>query len=218
MRRLVCLVVCFWAFEAVATAPTRDEEITTCTVSEVPTWPDGVDAPISGTRLQFAYRHEGAPRWMSAEQVLSKIQRATQAWSSCGLELGVVEAKRGSSWARAPTILIQWDSAHSFGHFGVADRANHRLTLGPSAFELLKVRAPEAMDYSLQLVISHEMGHFLGLQRHSRRCADVMSYYSDEGGAECVSAVPNWKSRYREYRSHLPTACDIQRCKQLNKR
>jgi len=43
-----------------------------------------------------------------------------------------------------------------------------------------------------------------------------MSYYSDDKGSECMSLVPNWKTGYREYRSHLPTACDIQRCKMIN--
>jgi hypothetical protein len=218
MRVLACLTFCVLTCSGSASPPTRDEEIAICTHSEVPTWPDGVDAPIPHQKLQFLYSHHGAPRWMNSETVLSKIVRATQAWSLCGLDLGVGTQANASKLPTTQTIVIQWDSAQSHGHFGVADRVNRRLTLGPSAFELLMVKAPQAMEYSLQLVISHEIGHFLGLQRHSRRCVDVMSYYSDEKGSECISGVLNWKSGYREYRSHLPTACDIQRCRAINGR
>ena len=219
MKRLtLCMVaLCMVAPGAAALSPTREDEIRTCSFPELPTWPDGLDAPLQHKRLQFIYTHAGAPRWMAAETVLSKIELSARAWSSCGLELLVVKESNAPLLPVTQTIVIQWSDGQSLGNFGVADRINRRLTLGPSAFELLRAKAPEAIKYSLQLVISHEMGHFLGLQRHSRRCIDVMSYYSDDKGAECISVVPNWKSGYREYRSHLPTACDIKRCKALNK-
>ena len=37
----------------------------------------------------------------------------------------------------------------------------------------------------LQMVLSHETGHFFGLMAHSRRCIDVMSYYTDAQGQTC---------------------------------
>jgi hypothetical protein len=207
---------CVVVFSAEAATTIREDEIVRCPFAEVPTWPDGVDIAIPHKRLNFVYSHQSAPQWLSAEAVRSKIFSAAQAWSACGVKLMIVSETGGLFPSGPQTIRIDWSDSQSLGNFGVADRSNRRLTLGPAAFEMLRSKAPEATEYSLQLVISHEMGHFLGLQRHSRRCIDVMSYYSDDKGSECMSLVPNWKTGYREYRSHLPTACDVQRCKMIN--
>mgnify|MGYP002138443102 CR=1 FL=1 len=40
---------------------------------------------------------------------------------------------------------------------------------------------------TLQMVVSHEMGHFFGLMAHSRRCVDVMSYYDNGQGERCFT-------------------------------
>lgn len=68
------------------------------------------------------------------------------------------------------------------------------------------------------MVISHEMGHFFGLMAHSRRCVDVLSYYDDGKGGKCIKRDPLDNGGVTEYRYSLPTACDIARCRQINKR
>ena len=67
------------------------------------------------------------------------------------------------------------------------------------------------------MTASHEIGHFQGLSSHSKRCVDVLSYYA-VGGKKCNMRgnVPMPKNVY-EYRSSLPTACDIERCRMANK-
>ena len=77
-------------------------------------------------------------------------------------------------------------------------------------------QALDALD-TLQMVLSHEMGHFYGLMAHSRRCVDVLSYYHDGKGGQCFTRNPGLLKAFPEYRSSLPTACDIQRCRILNR-
>ena len=67
------------------------------------------------------------------------------------------------------------------------------------------------------LIFIHEMGHFLGLMAHSRRCVDTLSYYDNGKGERCALRDPKSWGSVVEYRSMLPTACDIQRCRALNK-
>ena len=88
---------------------------------------------------------------------------------------------------------------------------------GPSAFQLLNDRNP-AHDAraTLQMVISHEMGHLFGVVAHSRRCVDVSSYYNNAQGEQCTIRGGQPRPPGVEYRSPLPTACDIQRCKAAN--
>jgi len=51
---------------------------------------------------------------------------------------------------------------------------------------------------------------------HSRRCVDVTSYYTNGQGGTCAirggGALPGGV----EYRSVMPTACDLQRCRTAN--
>lgn len=68
------------------------------------------------------------------------------------------------------------------------------------------------------MTLAHEMGHFLGLLAHSRRCVDVMSYYHDGRGNHCSARELALLKSFVEYRSTLPTACDIQRCRAINGR
>jgi hypothetical protein len=52
------------------------------------------------------------------------------------------------------------------------------ISLGPSAFQLLLTRNPSHDSrQTLQMVISHEMGHLFGVTAHATRCVDVTSYY-----------------------------------------
>jgi hypothetical protein len=67
------------------------------------------------------------------------------------------------------------------------------------------------------MVLAHEMGHFYGMLAHSRRCVDVLTYYNDGKGGQCYARDPSQLKLYPEYRSTLPTACDIQRCRILNR-
>ena len=69
--------------------------------------------------------------------------------------------------------------------------------------------------------LAHEIGHFLGLVAHSRRCVDVTSYYHDGKGRHCLTnniAGIRSVTGLIEYRSELPTACDIARCQRANGR
>jgi hypothetical protein len=215
-----CLLVLAAGFVAMnaAAASVRDQEIAECRVGEVATWNDGRDRPAVSSPLVFAYRHGGGPLWFSEELVAGLVAKAVEAWSPCGVPTRLVPWKAGGD-LRTGTgpVVVQWSELHSGGNFGLANLDRRTLSLGPQAFRLLRERNP-AYDATQirQMVIAHEMGHFFGLMAHSRRCVDVLSYYHDGKGQTCYKRNPGDAGGVVEYRHILPTACDIERCRQVN--
>ncbi len=197
----------------------REQEIAQCQPQEVATWGDGRDrraAAAGSGSLVLAYRHDDAPPWFSPAQVLGVVQRAAQAWSACGVAVKVQAIAPGG---RVPpgAVLVLWSDGAAGGNFGLANLGTHSLALGPAAFRMLNQRNPAhpAAD-TLQMVVSHEMGHFFGLMAHSRRCVDVMSYYDNGRGERCFTREGSMPPTRGDYRALLPTACDIARCRALN--
>ena len=208
-----------WTLSSLA-ADSRDLEIRECRTTELLTWQDGHDQPIQKDRLLFSYRHSEAPQQFSEALVVSQIERAASAWSQCDIEARVIpiaQTKVGRD-----SITVQWDERESRGNFALANLTNRTLSLSPKGFELLRSRNPQHdASQTLQMAISHEMGHFFGLMAHSRRCVDVMSYDHNGKGEVCYKRTPtansaNNANKVVEYRHLLPTACDIERCRRIN--
>ena len=204
--------------KAPATIPSvRDQEIAQCLPGEMQTWGDGRDRAIATRSLRFAYRHDNAPPWFSEPQVMALVKRSAEAWSACGLKLAVIAVPRGQV-PPEDAIQILWSDVGSRGQFALANVTARSLSIGPGLFALLRERNPKhPADQTLQMVLSHEMGHFLGLMAHSKRCVDTMSYYDNGKGERCALRDPKSWGSVVEYRSMLPTACDIDRCRALNK-
>ncbi len=200
-----------------ASASVRDQEIASCQTGELRTWADGRDRPAASRTLRFAYRHDGAPSWFTASAVLALVQASAQAWSACGLTLQVLSVPRDGV-PPEDAIQILWSEVGSRGQFGLANLAARSLSLSPGLFGVLRQRRPQyPAQETLQMTLSHEMGHFLGLMAHSRRCVDVMSYYDDGRGQRCSLRDPASWGTVIEYRAQLPTACDLERCRALNR-
>ena len=204
---------------AQALAPSvRAQEIAECLPGEASTWGDGRDRAAAGGRVAVVYRHAGAPAWFDEALVLGAVQRAAQAWSACGVPAPVI-GEDAATLVRDSLVVVQWSDAGSRGHFGLADLGQRTLSLGPGAFALLRERNPRhPAPTTLQMVLSHELGHFFGLMAHSRRCVDVMSYYDNGRGETCHTRDGGSHKALPEYRAVLPTACDIARCRALNAR
>ena len=204
--------------KAPATIPAvRDQEIAQCLPGEMQTWGDGRDRAIATRSLRFAYRHDNAPPWFSEPQVMALVKRSAEAWSACGLKLAVIAVPRGQV-PPEDAIQILWSDVGSRGQFALANVTARSLSIGPGIFALLRERNPKhPADQTLQMVLSHEMGHFLGLMAHSKRCVDTMSYYDNGKGERCALRDPKSWGSVVEYRSMLPTACDIDRCRALNR-
>ncbi len=194
----------------------RDQEIASCLPGEIVNWGDQQDRPVAKGSLTFVYEHAFAPDWFEVEQVLKSLRLSAQSWSTCGIGAQVVSSN-DTRPAVTDAIRIQWSDTESRNNFGLANLGNKTLSLGPGAFQLLNNRNP-AHDarQTLQMVISHEMGHFFGLMAHSKRCVDVSSYYFNGKGEQCHIRGGGKLPPGVEYRSMLPTACDIQRCKMIN--
>jgi hypothetical protein len=219
VRSAVLLLACITA-HAQTPATLRAQEMAQCLPGEIVDWGDQKDRPAASKNLVFIYQHANAPAWFDATQVLNAIRLAAQAWSQCGMDVQVISADAAlSTPAQAPTdtIRVVWSDPESRHNFGLANLGTKTLALGPAAFALLQNRNP-AHDarQTLQMVISHEMGHFFGLMAHSRRCVDVTSYYDNGKGEQCLIRGGGKLPPGVEYRSVLPTACDIQRCRKVN--
>ena len=214
-------IVIFWILAvevsyASAAESVRTQEINQCLNGEIMTWGDGRDRPAGTSLLKFTYNHAGAPAWFSEALVAEKVAKAAAEWSQCGVRTLIVD-RNSSREQYKDAVLVQWSDRESGGNFGLAHLGKRTLSLGPKAFGLLKTRNP-AYDSreTLQMVISHEMGHFFGLMAHSKRCIDVLSYYDNGKGETCYSRYPAQMRKVIEYRSILPTACDIERCRKIN--
>lgn len=203
---------------AQAVTELRNQEIAECAEGDIKTWEDNRDIAAKFSPIVFYYDHTGAPAWFNEKQVAELIERAATAWSKCGIPVQVVTKNNKANLA-AGMVTIDWNVASSRGNFGLANLTQNQLSLGSAAFQLLNQRNPKhnALE-TLQMVLSHEMGHFYGMLAHSRRCIDVLSYYHDGKGGQCYSRFPDIIRKFPEYRSTLPTACDIQRCKILNRK
>jgi hypothetical protein len=113
----------------------------------------------------------------------------------------------GKAELRQGLVTVQWSEKDSGGNFGLANVSRGTLSLGPKAFELLRTRNPaHNAGETLQMVISHEMGHLFGLMAHSRRCVDVLSYYHNGKGDKCFTRDGAPVAGGVEYRNSLPTA------------
>lgn len=218
LGKLIILLLALTSSCVQAVVELRNQEIAECSQSEIKTWEDNRDTAAKFSPIVFYYDHTGAPAWFSEKQVSELIERAASAWSQCGIPALVVN-KNNKAYPSTSMVSIDWNIAGSRGNFGLANLTQNQLSLGSAAFQLLNQRNPKhnALE-TLQMVLSHEMGHFYGMLAHSRRCIDVLSYYHDGKGGQCYSRFPDIIRKFPEYRSTLPTACDIQRCKILNRK
>ena len=218
LSKLIILILALTSSCVQAVVELRNQEIAECSQSEIKTWEDNRDTAAKFSPIVFYYDHTGAPAWFSEKQVSELIERAASAWSQCGIPALVVN-KNNKVHPSTSMVSIDWNIAGSRGNFGLANLTQNQLSLGLPAFQLLNQRNPKhnALE-TLQMVLSHEMGHFYGMLAHSRRCIDVLSYYHDGKGGQCYSRFPDIIRKFPEYRSTLPTACDIQRCKILNRK
>jgi hypothetical protein len=194
----------------------RSQEINECRDDEIKTWGDGSDRAVASSSLKFTYNPKGSPEWFSNDQVLSMVTKASESWSQCGIATQMVPWN--SKFEKQNSIVIvKWDKVDSGGNIGLANFRRRTLSLNPDVFVVLRAKNPkyDARE-TLQMVISHEMGHLFGVMSHSKRCIDVLSYYDNGKGEACFSRDPLWKNRMVEYRSSLPTACDINRCRKAN--
>jgi len=194
---------------------TRREEVQSCERGELRTWPDGNDRPAAVSAVKLVYRHAGAALQFDEATVLGALQRAAAAWATCGIPAEVIS--EAAALSEPQVVKVQWNEAETRGNFALANLGQRSLSLSAAMFRLLQQRNPRhPAVQTLQMAVSHEMGHFFGLMAHSRRCVDVMSYYTDASGATCSTRDGGSYKRVVEYRALLPTACDIARCKAVN--
>ena len=196
----------------------RESEINQCLANEIVTWNDGgKDTKMLSSSMVYVYDHQGAPEGFSEESVMASLKNASLAWDQCGGQNTVILKRDLSSSVAGLKISALWSDEDKLGTIGLANITKKTLTLSPEAFvNLRKANATRNLMETLQMVVSHEIGHFQGLTSHSRRCIDVLSYYTNASGEKCSIRNNGVMPTNIEYRSQLPTACDIQRCRASN--
>ena len=196
----------------------RESEIAQCLPNELVTWKDGPsDTKMISPIMAYVYDHQGAPDAVSEESVLLVLQNSTQAWDQCGGQNKVYLKRDFNDSMAGLKIAVQWNDDDKLGTIGLANITKKTLTLSPESFQGLKKSNPNRnLMETLQMVVSHEVGHFQGLLAHSKRCVDVLSYYTNDAGEKCTIRDNGVMPKNFEYRSLLPTACDIQRCVAAN--
>ena len=196
----------------------RESEIAQCLPDELVTWNDGdKDGKMLSPNMLYVYDHQGAPSYVSEDAVFSVLQQAASAWDQCGGQNSVMLKRDLFEDNVSAKIAVQWNDKEKLGTIGLANITQKTLTLSPNAFaNLRKTNANRNWLETLQMVVSHEVGHFQGLIAHSRRCVDVLSYYSNDAGEKCTIRGKGVMPQTFEYRALLPTACDIQRCRIAN--
>ena len=196
----------------------RESEINQCLANEIVTWNDGgKDTKMLSANMVYVYDHQGAPEGFSEEAVMASLKNASVAWDQCGGQNTVILKRDLSSSVAGLKISALWSDEDKLGTIGLANITKKTLTLSPEAFvNLRKANATRNLMETLQMVVSHEIGHFQGLTSHSRRCIDVLSYYTNASGEKCSIRNNGVMPTNIEYRSQLPTACDIQRCRASN--
>ena len=137
MKRL-CLLV--WSFNLAACvwaspATTREQELASCRPGEITTWPDGLDRPAQVAAVRLVYRHAGAPAWFDEALVLGTVQRATAAWSACGVPAQVIGEEAATLYPGAVTV-VQWNEAETRGSFALANLGQRTLSLSAAMFGL----------------------------------------------------------------------------------
>lgn len=196
----------------------RESEINQCLANEIATWNDGgKDGKMLSTSMVYVYDHQGAPEGITEESVLASLTSASIAWDQCGGQNTVILKRDLNASVTGLKITALWSDEDKLGTIGLANITKKTLTLSPEAFvNLRKANANRNLLDTLQMVISHEIGHFQGLTSHSKRCVDVLSYYTNASGEKCTIRNNGVMPTNMEYRSSLPTACDIQRCRASN--
>jgi hypothetical protein len=203
---------------AATPADLRESEINQCLANEIVTWNDGgKDTKMLSPSMVYVYDHQGAPEGFSEESVVASLKNASAAWDQCGGQNTVILKRDLSPSVAGLKITARWSDEDKLGTIGLANITQKTLTLSPEAFvNLRKANATRNLMETLQMVVSHEIGHFQGLTSHSRRCVDVLSYYTNASGEKCSIRNNGVMPTNIEYRSQLPTACDIQRCRASN--
>jgi len=215
MLRLFVLMSMFVLFIGSGAQANRQDEIYSCQPHELATWGDGTDRPVKVNLLLLDYKKNDRSPFGEAT-VTGAIDRAARGWSECGVPIRLASRPEAGVTRLSRRVVIRWADRPISG-IAIADTDRGELLLNAKVFEtLLQKRSQAVAKETLQMVLSHELGHFLGMRAHSRRCVDVMSYYTSPSGEKCWLRDPEEFGRYLEYRHSLPTACDIARCRALN--
>jgi hypothetical protein len=202
----------------------RQEEISQCLDDDIKNWGDGEkDSKMLSTKMVFVYQHLGAPKSVTEQSILSVLKAAASSWDQCGGANLVISDRDYTTSIVGLKITVDWNEKETVGTIGIANIAKRKLTFNPETVQkVIQINASKNLNESylqetLQMTASHEMGHFQGLSAHSRRCVDVLSYYS-VGGQKCTTRNGgSMPVSFYEYRSSLPTSCDIERCRIANK-
>lgn len=125
--------------------------------------------------VDWAYNPTGQPDWLSTAEAVRYMEQAIQAWSECGIQSKFRGITQDFGTRKDGVTVVYWVTSTSRpGAVGVtrSQSIQGRMFYGAD-IELVSGKMRSAAH--LQHVMTHEMGHVLGLQGHSPFSDSIMT-------------------------------------------
>lgn len=155
------------------------------------------DARSAYRRLPYRWRGRRIPYYNAARANAAAVRRAVRAWNRSGVRARFVAVRR--SRARVIIRYFNQPGCVPAGRTGISwDARSGRARRADVAISRPNPRLTACSHWAITLVTAHELGHVLGLDHETRRCALMNPAAVNLQGQLCsATPLPEWRWRCR---------------------